>query len=118
MIPQDLGLFIGQDVETTHGIGWLQEVRLQNVTVVFMGTSEKRETQSIYELSEVKPICRRMEDMTSKETSQLLIERSGIQSAYGNDWNVIKWLTSKGICPFDEWFNEGLVIEKVKEPSQ
>lgn len=102
LTPQDLSLFIGQEVQIVEGIGILETVSQIDCIVQF------KEDLMCPELREVKPICRRMEDMTDEEN---LEAEKHISNA--DHWNYIKYLTSKGFCPFEEWLEEGLVIELV-----
>lgn len=116
LTPQDLSLFLNQEVQTPDGKGILISVGVSvDSNETYAEVEFGLEKGYWIKLAEVKPICRRMEDATKVESNQWFKRTYGILNDDIKKWEDLKWLTSKGICPFEEWFDQGLVIEKVKE---
>ncbi len=110
LTSQDLALFVGQEVQTPDGVGKLFSVGSLICTVTVRGKGWK------YIIEEITPICRRMEDMTEEEKEGHIAQADIGLDKLRRKWDSIKYLTSKGICPFQIWIDEGLV--KISKPTK
>jgi len=117
LTAQDLMLFIGQEVETCDGNGVLIGVNEKYCEIRFPNKTQTEEYG--LHISEVKPICRKWSKIEpTKEGEEIALQFENNNSEKITDltgWEGIKFISSKGICLFNEWFEQGLVIEKVKE---